>query len=142
VFILLSIIFFIQAGVASAAEFRCPESIATEQKLGQKVESWKESMDDTATFPLEGITFFDGDPSEHASLVPDNEDAKNQKRVGSLWTFSRRVKSSNWFVCRYSNTSVRLAKELPPTTKSCRVKYTKAYPSSTDYIPQRIQCVP
>ncbi len=99
---------------------QCPNEIKTEQSALNMPVGWSSSIDSVnAREYLEGVSFYSGPPAQMADLVPDDENAKQP----SLWTFAPGEKI--WMVCRYANTKVRLARELPKDTKQCRVSWGK-----------------
>jgi hypothetical protein len=106
----------------AADEAACPETVEVKQTVTASAPGWNVSY---ATRPhrLEQITFFNGPPSEQASLVYD--DWKNAKDAATAtWTFPPDARG--YFVqCAYSGTSVELSRRLPESIKSCRVIYEK-----------------
>ncbi len=108
-----------------AAEYRCLNSIETQQTLSAKLinqlnADW-EAMPDAinAHQSLENIQVYDGHPREGAALVPDNEDSREEP----FWTFPKDQKRRIWIACIYSQSIVRLVKQLPEAVKKCTLKY-------------------
>jgi len=69
-----------------------------------------------------GITFFDGDPKDEASLAPDNE----QKAAGTIvstWKFTAERKRGTFVRCSYFGTSLQLQRRLVPPPGMCAVTY-------------------
>ena len=54
-----------------------------------------------------GITFFDGDPKDEASLAPDDEKKVTGTTV-STWKLAGGDKSGTFMRCSYFGTSVQL----------------------------------
>lgn len=103
-----------------AAQIQCPTLIKTNQSLQEKLTGWDGFIDElNNTHHFNRISFYDGHPSEHASLAPDN--SKGSK---AIWTFD----SSNiWLACGYSNTDVQLIQKLTDTIKRCSVNYNSDF---------------
>jgi hypothetical protein len=102
---------------ALAVEYRCPESIETEQKLLKpSLPEWS-SMNDRMNRQqrLEQISVFSGHPRDGASLVPDNVNEKNDP----FWTLERSKKETYWIGCFYSQSTVRLVREIAPNLTRC-----------------------
>ena len=78
-------------------------------------------MDDTP-HNLAGITFYDGPPSEKASLVYDKI-TKTKGEETAEWTFDPKNERQTWIACSYAGTAVELARTLPPHTAMCSVVY-------------------
>jgi hypothetical protein len=72
--------------------------------------------------PLMGVTFFDGDPKDEASLAPDN----GKKAAGttvSTWKFAADDKLGIFVRCSYLGTALQLQRRLVPTPGTCAVTY-------------------
>ena len=110
------------ASVASDAAI-CPAKIEVQQRLASAVDGWAPITDDSP-HQLSGITFFDGPPSEKASLVYDAI-KKTATEELVTWNFDSSGKRSTWMVCSYSGTAIQLSRGLPPATKSCQVTYSR-----------------
>jgi hypothetical protein len=100
----------------------CPESVqVAEPRLVTPVEGWK-AIVEKAKHQLSGVTFYDGPVEEGASLVPDR-DTKTQKTRTALWQFDAKSQRGYWIACRYSGTSLTLARALPKGLSQCSVTY-------------------
>jgi len=100
----------------------CPESVqVAEPRLATPVEGWK-AIVEKAVHQLSGVTFYDGPVEEGASLVPDR-DTKAQKTRTALWQFDAKSRRGYWIACRYSGTSLTLARALPKGLAQCSVTY-------------------
>lgn len=99
----------------------CPATITTRQQLTSQVAGWTAMMDDTP-HNLAGITFYDGPPSEKASLVYDKI-TKTKGEETAEWTFDPKNERQTWIACSYAGTAVELARTLPPHTAMCSVVY-------------------
>lgn len=105
----------------AADAVRCPASIATRQELTSSVAGWTAMMDD-APHSLAGITFYDGPPSEKASLVYDKI-TKAKGDETAVWTFDAKSERQTWIACSYAGTAIELTRTLPPHTTMCSVVY-------------------
>jgi hypothetical protein len=72
--------------------------------------------------PLMGVTFFDGDPKDEASLAPDNE-TKVAATTVSTWKFVTDDKLGIFVRCSYFGTSLELQRRLVPPPGMCAVTY-------------------
>jgi hypothetical protein len=108
--------------VLSAETLTCPASIKTTQQLSSPVAGWKTSLDD-APQRLASVTFFDGPPTEQASLVYDDVKNVDGKRTAT-WRFNLSSARAIWLACQYSGTSVVLRRSLPRTVSTCAVTYS------------------
>jgi len=72
--------------------------------------------------PLMGITFYDGDPKDEASLAPDSE-KKVAGTTVSTWKFAADEKRGTFVRCSYLGTSVQLQRRLVPPPGTCAVTY-------------------
>jgi hypothetical protein len=110
-------------GVCHAADsVTCPATITTRQELTSKIAGWMPMTDDTP-HNLAGITFYDGPPSEKASLVYDKI-TKTKGEETAVWNFDSKNERQTWISCSYAGTSIELARTLPPHTTTCSVVYT------------------
>jgi len=108
-------------GSAFAAESDiCPAHLETQQSA--KAPYPFQAVPDKHASPLMGITFFDGDPKDEASLAPDRE-KKLAATTVSTWTFDAGKKGSTFVRCSYFSTSVQLQRPLTPTPGTCAVTY-------------------
>ncbi len=113
--------FAAQAGVAYAAEADiCPATLTTTQ-TGKAPYPYTAKPGAT-TAPLMGITFFDGDPKDEASLAPDSEKSVGGK-ITSVWKFDTSSKAGTYVSCSYFGTTMTLERKLVPTPASCTVTY-------------------
>jgi hypothetical protein len=112
----------IAASPLSAADaVHCPPTIEVKQQLAAPVPGWSVTSDGMR-HELAGLTFFDGNPEDKASLAPDKNATLKGKSVAS-WTFDAGGRPI-WVACQYAGTSVVLTRELPKTTRACSVTYT------------------
>jgi hypothetical protein len=79
-------------------------------------------MEDDTPHTLSGITFYDGPPSEKASLVYDRITHGKTEQVAT-WTFAPQKARPIWLACSYAGTSIELTKALPATITTCAVTY-------------------
>jgi hypothetical protein len=100
----------------------CLESVqVAEPRLVTPVEGWK-AIVEKAVHQLSGVTFYDRPVEEGASLVPDH-DSKTQKTRTARWQFDAKSQRGYWIACRYSGTSLTLARALPKGLAQCSVTY-------------------
>jgi hypothetical protein len=106
-----------------AAEYKCPESIKTEQKLvGSAPLDWANDIDHQRIHLQDGIMVFDGQPSELASLVPEVQ--KNK----TYWTFNKAKDRPIYLTCDYIGTAVRIIRPLPKEFTKCVAIESKTKP--------------
>jgi hypothetical protein len=117
----LILLLWLPAALATE-KIACPESVqVTEPRLATPVEGWK-AIVEKAVHQLSGVTFYDGPVEEGASLVPDR-DTKTQKTRTAQWQFDAKSQRGYWIACRYSGTSLTLARALPKSLAQCSVTY-------------------
>jgi hypothetical protein len=108
-------------GPAFAAEGDiCPAHLETRQSVKAPILSRRSRA--RALSPRMGITSFDGDPKDEASLAPDDEKKVTRTTV-STWKFAGGDKPSTLVRCSYFGTSVQLQRRLVPTPGTCTVTY-------------------
>lgn len=105
----------------AADNVSCPATISARQQLATPVAGWAAIEDDTP-HNLAGITFYDGPPSEKASLVYDRITHGKTEQVAT-WTFAAQKQRPIWLACSYAGTSIQLTKALPATITTCVVTY-------------------
>jgi hypothetical protein len=98
----------------------CPRTLAVEQKVVSLPSGWGATADGSP-HRLAGVTFFDGPPSDLASLKYD-ETAFADKEWTGIWHFGPNPRGF-WIACSFSGTSVVLSRRLPAEVKVCRVIY-------------------
>lgn len=106
---------------AVAAIPQCPSTIDVRQQLTTEVPGWISIADDSP-HRLANITFYDGKPEEHVSLVPETSH-KSGDRETSTWKFQPQADRRVWMSCSYGATSILIAHELPVETHACTVVY-------------------
>jgi hypothetical protein len=111
-----------ESGAQPFARNTCPREIEVEQRVGVVPEEW-EAAQTTATVALASVTFFDGPPSEKASLKFDSEDMQKRDRI-ALWNLPPNVRGY-WISCGYQNTTAAISRRLPENVKSCAVTYDR-----------------
>lgn len=108
-------------GSAFAAETDiCPARLETRQSAKAPYPYQLVPSNDAS--PLMGVTFFDGDPKDEASLAPDNE-KKAAGTTVSTWKFAADDKLGTFVRCSYFGTSLQLQRRLVPTPGTCAVTY-------------------
>jgi len=103
-----------------AQELSCPESISVKQNIEKIPEGWSARPGDSPNL-LEGVTFFSGPPEEQASLAYDNW-TRRKGLAYAGWHFPKSMPRI-WLSCRYSSTSLVLARQLAAETSQCTVTY-------------------
>jgi len=103
-------------------EARCPATVAVEEQVPEEPEGWTVTQRRTG-HRLAGVTFFDGPPSENASLVYDTTSASGDDWIAT-WRFPTSARGY-WILCRYEATTIELARMLPPAVTVCHVAYDK-----------------
>ncbi|HKD86556.1 MAG TPA: STY0301 family protein [Terriglobales bacterium] len=120
--LLFAISFLLLTLVCQAADsVTCPATITTRQELTSQVAGWTK-MSDEAPHNLAGITFYDGPPSEKASLVYDKI-TKAKGEETAIWNFDPKNERKAWIACSYAGTAIELTRTLPPHTTMCSVVY-------------------
>ncbi len=112
------------AGASAADEVACPETIAVESRLLAPPPSWEVRYAEPKG-ELMGVTFYDGPPSEGASLVYDRA-SKSGKTWTATWKFTANEGRGFWIACSYTNTSAILYKKLRDSVAECRVSYDRS----------------
>ena len=121
-FIAISLLVPISTTLGQAADaINCPAIIGTRQELTSAANGWTPLLDDTP-HNLAGITFYEGPPSEKASLAYDRIQRNKGEQVAT-WTFARQEDRRIWLVCSYAGTAVELSRSLPPQITTCSVSY-------------------
>lgn len=118
----------------SVVAYRCPPRITTAQTLAAPVPEWRPSVDysfaaagktaHTSEHPLDSVMFFEGQPEDGASLVPDNENEATGNVWDARWDFTR--SETIWFACTYRQTTVLLSRQLPAGIRSCFARFDNA----------------
>ena len=111
-----------ESGAQLFASNACPREIEVEQRVDVVPEGWNAAQT-TATVALASVTFFDGPPSEKASLKFDSEDMQKRDRVAS-WNLPPNVRDY-WISCGYQNTTAVISRRLPENIRSCAVTYDR-----------------
>ncbi len=102
-----------------AAEPNCPVSLEVDETLKQSPEGWTEGRSNIPR-RLSGITIFEGDPKELASLVGEQHKTSKTALV-STWRFT--PGTQYWMSCSYSGTRIVLSRPIPPNYRACVVTY-------------------
>jgi len=120
--LLVSLLLLQLVSFASAADtVGCPATISARQQLAAPQAGWTATEDDTP-HSLAGLTFYDGPPSDKASLVYDRITHGKTEQVAT-WTFAAQKQRPIWLACSYARTSIQLTKALPTTITTCTVTY-------------------
>jgi hypothetical protein len=103
-----------------AADPDCPASIAVEETLKQAPEGWTEGRSDVP-LRLSGITIFEGDPKELASLIGEQRKMSKTTTV-STWRFT--PGAQYWISCTYSGTRIVLSRPIPLNYRALVITYS------------------
>ena len=102
----------------STLSVECPATINTEQQILTAPSGWQAMVRDPAGQPtrqtthyLDGLTLFDGEPGELASLKPDNGDADDTPRP-PITGAGCRAPASIW--------SATIGAQPPPCSSHCQ----------------------
>jgi hypothetical protein len=141
-FFTLTILITVLTGVplvAGAEDISCPAKITVSQKIAKHAPPWAVSYS-TLPSELEEITFYDGPPSEMASLVYDDEKVAGGNTV-AIWHFSERKTDSDfWFSCGYAHTTAILSRKIPKSLTECSVTYSKDETIAGHYLIKSFSC--
>ena len=99
--------------------FHAPAEIKVREAVEGAPAGWAVAADE-APHILAGITFYDGPPSEMASLVYDSEKKAGQRLV-LTWSFDPDAPRGSWIRCRYAGTNAVLDQQLPKGVSGARV---------------------
>jgi hypothetical protein len=99
----------------------CPNTISVHQDLAQSIPGWQVFPDD-APVQLAGVTFYDGPPTERASLVY-NQEIRRAGKLVTTWHFAPERDRQIWMGCSYSGTVITVARGLSNEIKECSVSY-------------------
>jgi hypothetical protein len=102
-----------------AAEPNCPATLVVEETLKQTPEGWNQGRSDIPQ-RLAGITIFEGDPKELASLIGEQRKASRNTMI-STWRFE--PGTHYWISCTYSGTRITLSRPIPPNNRALVITY-------------------
>jgi len=91
------------------AESACPATVAVEQRASAPAPDWTVSYSGYET-AVAGVTFFDGPPSQQASLVPDSEKPSGDNII-QVWQLAKSDRGY-WIQCNYANTTAQISRRL------------------------------
>lgn len=121
---------------ARAFDMSCPPAIGPDQSLTESPAGWRAWTDNrNAPSVWENVEFYSGPPEQGAALVPNNDGA----REPPSWAWGAKPSHPIWQVCVYSDTTVKLARPLPPGLKGCRLAYT-ALNANARPVPAKVDC--
>ena len=102
-----------------AAEPNCPTTLVVEQTLKQTPEGWIQGRSDIPQ-RLSGITIFEGDPKELASLIGEQRKTSKNTMI-STWRFV--PGAQYWISCTYSGTRITLSRPIPFSYRALVITY-------------------
>jgi len=102
-----------------AAEPNCPAALVVEETLKQSPEGWTQGRGDIPQ-RLSGITIFEGDPKELASLIGEQRKTSKNTMI-STWRFA--AGTQYWISCTYSGTRVTLSRPIPSNYRALVITY-------------------
>jgi len=101
----------------------CPDSIqVADPKLVTPVKGWT-AIADNAMHPLSGVTFYDGRPEEKPRIPNASQAPYRTTKDSQTWLLDAKAERGYWLACRYSGTSMTLARALPKGLTQCTVTY-------------------
>jgi hypothetical protein len=106
-------------GCIWAEEPNCPSSLVVEETLKQAHEGWTEGRSEIP-LRLAGITIFEGDPKEQASLIGEQRKTSRNTMV-STWRFT--PGAQYWISCTYSGTRIVLSRPIPLNYRALVITY-------------------
>jgi hypothetical protein len=109
--------------MAAEQSISCPEKISAESRVLAPPPSWEVRYEGTEA-ELKAVGFYDGPPSEGASLVYDKE-VRSRKSTTATWHFPANEGRGYWISCAYTDTSAVLVRKLAPTVSECSVVYAR-----------------
>lgn len=130
------------------ADTACPRSIVVQQAALHAPPGW-ELVPGIGDVRLRSVRFFDGHPSEEASLIPPGEGNTGPTvvvvwRAGTLGERSAgketNAERGTWVSCYYTGTTVVLNKRLPARTKYCEAYYEKGRTASDPLVLLEVSC--
>ena len=101
-----------------AAEPNCPATLIVEETLKQTPEGWTQGRGDIPQ-RLSGITIFEGNPKELASLI--GEQRKTSNKMTSTWRFT--PGTQYWISCTYSGARITLSRPIPSSYRALVITY-------------------
>jgi hypothetical protein len=124
---------------AMATDITCPAEIkTTTAQLAVPVEGWS-AQAEPAPNQLKGITFYEGRPSDGASLVPD-EEKRGKSTITRIWQLAALGSGSFWLRCRYANTTMTLERPLPAGVAECTVDYSRTLSLDGEPVIEKLVC--
>ncbi len=115
----LLVTFLFMTAFLWAADPNCPASIVVEETLRKGQEGWTEGRSDIP-LRLSGITIFEGDPKELASLIGEERKTSKTTMV-STWRFT--PGTQYWISCTYSGTRIVLSRPIPLNYRAFVITY-------------------
>jgi hypothetical protein len=102
-----------------AAEPNCPATLVVEETLKQSPEGWTQGRADVPR-RLSGITIFEGDPKDLASLIGEQRKPSRNTMI-STWQFT--PGAQYWISCTYSGTRIVLSRPIPSNYRAVVITY-------------------
>jgi hypothetical protein len=102
-----------------AEEPNCPATLVVEESLKQSPAGWTQGRSDIPR-RLSGITIFEGDPKDLASLIGEQRKTSRNMMV-STWRFE--PGGQYWISCTYSGTRIVLSRPIPSNYRAVVVTY-------------------
>jgi hypothetical protein len=132
--VLMSCFLVLAYASAHADELACPPSITVTEQLTSAVGSEWSVRNSGTMHHRESVEFYDGDPNQNASIVPQREFRSGADYV-AVWSFGT-SDVPIWFACRYLGTSLFLTRQLPRCYRECTDRYA---PNNGDLV-RSIRC--
>jgi len=136
--IAISLMIFYGSDTVNATTFvECPEKIRPSASLAVTPDGWAAMLDGSGDSYFDGVSVYDGHPKEMVNLAPDN---KGQKTNAYVWTIQPHANRRVWIGCRYRQTALILAKEMPKGTSKCVVTFNTVGKINDDSEIKSIRC--
>jgi hypothetical protein len=115
----------------------CPKTIHVVQRLENPLAGWEEGHSKGRN-NLEGVSVYEGHPSQLVSLVPDAEEGRKAGQTAAIWRL-RPSKDGHWIECKYTNTDVVIFRRLEDRYVHCEVvgdsgRVMNGHPSIVDVL--------
>jgi hypothetical protein len=116
-----------------------PDQINVNQKIEKCPEGWQDYTHGIA-YTVKYVTIFDGRPEKLASLEPDSEVINRQTKIGtSIYKLNAGVDDATWVACSYTDTSIKICRQLPMGTKIVKVTFSVTMPNNPKIIKVEFQ---
>jgi hypothetical protein len=112
---------------AKDQDLKCPEHITAQTAVRDAPKGWQTWNADedgkNAVHNLSSVAVYEGPPSKHVQMAPDNADSEENTWTWTFLPFGEKRSAPMWIVCHYASTSIAVARSLPTKIKSCKVEF-------------------